>query len=131
MANEKLIKLEDFELYNLSMEIGEEVWKAVENWNSFAQNTVGTQVVRSADSIAANIAEGYGRFTYKERKRYCYFSRGSLMETKTWMKKAVNRNLITEEYFDKNLHKMQNLHKMLNSYIKTLKANEKNAIDEY
>ncbi len=100
-------------------------------WNQFAQNTVGNQVVRSADSIAANIAEGYGRFTYKERKRYCYYSRGSLMETKSWCKKALNRKLMTQQMYD-NVHlKMTNIHKMLNSYIKKLKEKEINSKDEY
>ena len=131
MTNERFIRLDDFDIYQLAMEIGECVWKWVENWRPIAQNTVGEQVIRSADSIAANIAEGYGRFTYKERKRYCYFSRGSLLETKTWIKKARNRNLISDAEFNEISPKMQNLHKMLNSYIKTLRQKEKSTNDEY
>ncbi len=131
MENEKFIKLEDFEIYQIAMEIGEEVWNIVSVWNNLAQNTVGTQIIRSADSIAANIAEGYGRFTYKERKRFCYFSRGSLMETKSWSRKSLNRKLVSQDIYDKLLQKMENHHKMLNSYIKTLREKEKNSKDEY
>jgi four helix bundle protein len=75
-------KLEDFELYQISMNIGEEVWNIVATWDSFAKNTLGNQLVRSADSIAANIAEGYGRFHFKDRRQFTYYSRGSLLETK-------------------------------------------------
>jgi transglutaminase/protease-like cytokinesis protein 3 len=62
MTNDKLIKLDDFDIYKIAMEIGEDVWNIVKDWESFAKNTIGNQIVRSADSIAANIAEGYGRF---------------------------------------------------------------------
>jgi four helix bundle protein len=36
-------------------------------WEKFAKNTVGEQLVRSADSVGANIAEAQGRFNYGER----------------------------------------------------------------
>jgi len=77
------ILLEDLEIYQLALEIGEDVWKIVDGWTFFARRAVGGQFVEAADSIAANIAEGYGRFFYKDRKQFCYYSRGSLMETKT------------------------------------------------
>ena len=57
---------------------------------------MGKQLVRSADSVAANLSEGFGRFFYKENRRFCYFSRGSLYETFTWIEKAHNRGLISE-----------------------------------
>jgi four helix bundle protein len=52
-----------------------------------AKGTVGKQLVRPSDTISANIAEGFGRFHYKENKNFCYFSRGSLIETKGWLNK--------------------------------------------
>jgi four helix bundle protein len=52
------LKLEELVVYTKGMEIGEAVWTIVEGWNHFQQNTIGRQRVKSADSIAANIAEG-------------------------------------------------------------------------
>jgi four helix bundle protein len=69
------IRLEDLEIYQLALEIGELAWAIVEKWENFSKNTVGNQFVRSADSISANIAEGYGRYFYKDRKQFCYYSR--------------------------------------------------------
>lgn len=75
-------RLEDLEVYNLSEDFGDEIWFIVAKWEYFAKDTIGKQLVRAADSIEANIAEGFGRYHYKENKNFCYFSRGSIIETK-------------------------------------------------
>ncbi len=93
------IALEDLEIYQLAFEIGECVWKLFDKWEFFSKKTLGGQFVEAADSIAANIAEGYGRFFYKDRKQFCYYSRESLLETKTWATKAHERKLISPEEF--------------------------------
>jgi four helix bundle protein len=116
------MKLEDLVVYKIAMEIGEEIWGIVSEWSYFAKKTVGEQLVRAVDSIAANLSEGYGRYSYKENKRFCYYSRGSLTETKTWLTKAKSRKLITIEEFDKFISSLEVLHKKLNSYIRSIGA---------
>jgi four helix bundle protein len=64
------LKLDDLEIYKVAMDIGELTWRAVEGWDFFAKETLGKQLVRSADSIALNISEGYGRFHYNENKNF-------------------------------------------------------------
>ena len=117
------LPLEDLEIYQLALEVGEHVWKMVDSWKPFPKATLGSQFVRSVDSIASNIAEGYGRYFYKDRKQFCYYSRGSLTETKTWSTKAFNRNLISRQEFDLLIEKLKILHFKLNTYIKKLKEN--------
>lgn len=117
------ILLENLEIYQLALEVGEIVWKTVEKWEWFAKKTVGSQFTRAADSISANIAEGYGRYFYKDRRVFCYYSRGSLLETKNWAIKALSRSLISQEDYDVLIEKMKNLHHKLNIYIKKLNAN--------
>ncbi|MEJ0056255.1 MAG: four helix bundle protein [Bacteroidota bacterium] len=113
--------LEDFNAYQLAMELGEDVWKAVEKWNYFQKDTVGKQLVRAADSIAANLSEGLGRFHYKEVKNFSYYSRGSLFETRTWLTKASNRNLIDQEEWLCLKDKIDRVGKMINGYINSLR----------
>lgn len=115
-----MLKLEDLEVYNLAMEIGEDIWSMTGSWNYKASSTVGNQFIRASDSIAANIAEGYGRFYYKENKQFCYYARGSLMETKAFLVKSVKRNLISQDVFNVNIEKLSILHKKLNKYIKSI-----------
>ncbi len=110
--------LEELEVYQLAESFSEGIWKVVAGWDYFAKDTVGKQMVRSADSISANIAEGYGRYHYKENRNFCYFSRGSIIETKGWLKKSKNRNLITEEEFNELFENLQTIHLKLNAYMK-------------
>lgn len=86
----EVLRLEDLDIYQLALEIGEDVWKVVGKWDAFSKRTLGRQFVDAADSISANIAEGYGRYFYKDRKIFCYYSRGSLLETKNWQSNPRN-----------------------------------------
>ncbi len=90
------MKLEDLQVYQLSMKIGDNIWEIVTKWDYFAKDTVGKQIVKSVDSVAANLSEGVGRYHYKEKKNFGYYSRGSLYETKTWLTKAFKRKLLQE-----------------------------------
>ena len=110
--------LEDLEVYKLAESFGDEIWFLVIEWDYFSKDTIGKQIARSADSISANIAEGYGRYHYKENRNFCYFSRGSIIETKGWLKKAKNRNLISGDQFDILFEKLQTIHLKLNAYLK-------------
>ncbi|MFT6969828.1 MAG: four helix bundle protein [Roseivirga sp.] len=92
--------LEDLNIYNQANKLGDSIWLIVENWDYFAKDTIGKQLVRNVDSVSANIAAGHGRFFFKENKNFCYYSRGSLVETKNWITKAHRRNLISQVKFD-------------------------------
>ncbi|WP_121353626.1 four helix bundle protein [Flavisolibacter nicotianae] len=116
------LKLEDLDIYQLALAIGEDVWSIVIKWEYFSKATIGKQFVEASDSISANIAEGYGRYFYKDRKSFCYYSRGSLLETKNWATKARNRSLIQQDEYDLLLEKLRTLHHKLNGYIKKLKT---------
>ena len=63
--------LEKLEVFQIASEIGESVWLVVNSWGYFEKDTSGKQFVRSADSISANIAEGYGRYFFKENIQFC------------------------------------------------------------
>jgi len=114
------MKLEELNVYKMSMEIAERIWEIVLKWDYFQKDTMGKQLVRAADSIAANLSEGFGRYHYKENVNFSYYSRGSLFETKTWLTKAHNRNLITDESFETFNTEIDTIGIKLNNYIKTI-----------
>ena len=115
-----MLKLKDLEVYQIAMQIGDKVWDIVDSWDYFPKSTLGNQLTRAADSIAANISEGYGRYSFKENKQFCFYSRGSLMETKTFLTKAKNRKLIDEKIFKELISELEKNHFKLNAYIKSI-----------
>jgi four helix bundle protein len=86
----------ELDVYQLAEELADKIWDAYDTWSAKAQRTIGYQIIRSADSIAANIAEGYGRFTPADRKLFYRYARGSFEETKAWLRKAIRRKLIPQ-----------------------------------
>ena len=111
------MRLEDLRVYQISMDFGEEVWRIVIKWDYFSKDTFGKQLVRAADSIASNLSEGFGRYHFREARNFCYYSRGSMFETKTWLTKAKSRNLINEEEFNHFMQVINDLGVKLNNYI--------------
>lgn len=114
------MNLEDLNIYKISMEVGDDVWDIVDNWKYFEKDTVGKQLVKAADSIAANIAEGFGRFHYLDKKKFINYSRGSLLETKTWIIKASRRKLVDKGKAEKIISDLDKLAKMTNSFINSI-----------
>jgi four helix bundle protein len=114
------VNLEELDVYQTSMEIGERVWTIVSGWDYFARDTVGKQLVKAADSMAANLSEGFGRFYYKENKQFGYYSRGSLYETKTWVTKAHNRQLVDDAAYDSLRRSLDSLAVRLNNYLRSI-----------
>jgi four helix bundle protein len=94
MAKSK--SFENLFVYQLSEKLANEIWRIVRKWDFFAQDTVGKQLVRAADSIGANIAEGTGRGTYRDNKRFVRTARGSLYETRHWLRRAYRRELLNK-----------------------------------
>ena len=88
--------MEAQKVYQLSMEFSQKIWDLAATWPSFARETCGNQIVRSSDSISANLKEGMGRYFYKERNQFNIYARGSLIETQCWLEKALTRKLISD-----------------------------------
>ena len=114
------MKLEELRVYQMAMEMGEKVWDIVIKWDYFTKDTIGKQLVRAADSVAANLSEGFGRYHFKEAKNFGYYSRGSLYETKTWLTKAQNRNLMTDDEFENFMKNIDTIGVKLNNYINSI-----------
>ena len=115
-----MIKLDELEVYRSAMEIAHSVWHCVQTWQYYHKDTLGKQLNRAADSIALNISESYGRFSYKENRMFCYYSRGSAYETMTALKMAHARELISNEELNAFRAKFERFFILLNPYIKSI-----------
>lgn len=61
---------ESLKVYRLAEELSDQIWTIVTLWENFPRDTIGKQLVRAADSIGANIAEGAGRGAYQDNRRF-------------------------------------------------------------
>lgn len=109
------------DMYNLAEKLSDLIWYSFDRWDKKTQNTIGYQIIRSSDSISANISEGYGRFTPADRKKFYLYSRGSFEETKTWLRKLIRRNIISEDEAKKYTEIIDVLGPKLNAFINSTK----------
>ncbi len=122
---EEYWKLGEVVPYKIAVNIGRQSWKIYEIMDRDIKRMIGEQFIRAVDSIAANIAEGYGRFHFMDRIKFYYNARGSLFEVKHWLLVLKERNVITLECFEQNLKEVNTLHRELNTYIKICLNNKK------
>jgi len=79
------------------------------------------QIRRASNAITSNIAEGYGRYTYKEKIRYMHIARGESFELKQLMIRSQKKEYIKKESLDFIESKITELIKGINGYIKFLR----------
>jgi four helix bundle protein len=111
----------ELDAYQLAEDLSDRIWNGYDSWPEKAQRTIGYQIIRSADSIAANIAEGYGRFTPADRKLFYRYARGSFEETKSWLRKAIRRKLISHPDVEVYKRIIDELGPKLNAFIRSTK----------
>lgn len=81
-------------------------------------------MIRSVDSVGANIAEGYGRYHYLDKIKFYYNARGSLFESKYWLDLMYERKIIDSVHYLDLMDLYQNIIKALNGLINTNYSNK-------
>ncbi len=114
----------ELKVYQLAEKLSDEVWNIVLGWDYLARDTVGKQLIRSADSIGANIAEGCGRRSFQDNRRFVRIARGSLNETRHWLRRAYRRKLLSKEQIDLVGKLLEDLSPCLNGYLKSIGTSE-------
>jgi four helix bundle protein len=111
---------EHLDVYRLSEKVADGIWDMVMRWDQFAKDAVGKQLVRAADSVGANIAEGTGRGTYKDNRHFARIGRGSLNETRHFLRRAFRRGLLTDAQIAELQPLLEELGPRLNAYIRSI-----------
>ncbi len=118
MEGKKYLKLNDIEAYKIAFQVSNYVWDIVSKWKIFDKDTVGKQFTRAIDSISANLAEGFGRYSKKDKIHFYRIASGSRYEAIDWNEKSKLRNLINDEEYQHIFNELQKLPKAINSLIK-------------
>ncbi|MEN6589670.1 MAG: four helix bundle protein [Proteiniphilum sp.] len=113
------MKLEELEVYNLSMDLADKVYHVIEAFDYFHKDTLGKQWIRAVDSVSLNLSEGFGRYTYKDSRVFSIIARGSLYESRACLNKVFRRNIISEEVYREIMNDHNHLGIKLNNFIRS------------
>ena len=116
----KKTHFENLRVYQLAERLSDEIWRIVLGWDQFSRNTIGVQMVKAVDSVGANVAEGSGCGSNPDYRRFIKISRGSLYETRHWLRRAYKRNLLTDEQVDTLTPIIEELTPSLNAYLRSI-----------
>ena len=115
------MELNDLEIYKISRELSKLSWEVFNNLKREYRFSFGQQFLDSSDSVGANIAEGFGRYHFKDSIKFYYHSRGSLYESKHWVDLMNERDIIKKEDYQKFSLLIKDLGVKLNNFITSLK----------
>ena len=121
---------EELRVYRLSEKLADTVWDTVKQWDYLAKDTVGKQLIRAADSIGANIAEGTGRGSFVDNRRFVRNARGSLYETRHWLRRAHRRALLSVNEVDTITPLVDELGPKLNAYLRSIGSGPKARVED-
>jgi four helix bundle protein len=111
---------ENLRVYQLSEKLSDSIWSMARGWDQLAKDTIGRQLIRSADSIGANIAEGTGRGSFQDNRRFVRNARSSLYETRHWLRRAHARHLLSIEEVKTVKPILDELGPKLNAYLRSI-----------
>jgi four helix bundle protein len=111
---------ENLRVYQLSEKLSDCIWSIARGWDQLAKYTIGRQLIRAADSIGANIAEGTGRGSFQDNRRFVRIARGSLYETRHWLRRAHARHLMSVEEVKAVKPILDELGPKLNAYFRSI-----------
>ena len=117
---------EKLRVYQLAEQLADKIWRIVIKWNYFAKITIGKQMVTAADGVGSNIAEGSGRGSLQDNRRFIKIARGSLYETKHWLRRSYKRQLLTKQEISELKPIIEELLPKLNAYYRSVDSAVKN-----
>lgn len=112
---------EDLNCWKAARQLRNEVKEVIKTFPETEKYDLVSQMRRASRSVTHNIAEGYGRFHYRENIQFCRTSRGSLYELLDQFITALDESYITQEEYNKNKNRIIECLAILNGYINYLK----------
>ncbi|MFC1780458.1 four helix bundle protein [Patescibacteria group bacterium] len=121
MKRNNIHKLDSFEIYQLAKKLAVYIYGITKEFPKDEKFGLTSQIRRCVSSIGANIAEGYGRYHYKDEVRFDHIARGSLFELHFHIELAREFGYISTTELDEVLRMGRNLGIKLNNYISYLR----------
>ena len=107
----------DLDIWKESNFLCVEIYKITEDFPKRENYAIVDQIRRASSSVGANIAEGFGRFHYKDKIKFYYNARGSVCEVQNFLFLSQDLGYVNKEDARKVFIKYENLNKRINMFI--------------
>jgi len=99
IANRRVSDFTDLETWQFAQRLRNELFRVVQSFPPEERYSLASQIKRAAISVTANLAEGFGRYSYQENIQFCRQSRGSLYELRDHLTTTLDAGYISEEKY--------------------------------
>ena len=108
----------DLDVWKLGRELRKTIYAITRRFPSDEKHALTDQLRRAALSVTANVAEGFGRFSYKENVQFCRHARGSAFELRDHLTSALDAAYISSPEWKDIDTAAQRVIQVLNGYIR-------------
>ena len=119
--NKKIKTFTDLNVWREGHKLVVLVYKITKGFPKEEKFSLIDQMRRAAASVTANIAEGFGRHSYKEKLQFYYLSQGSLTELKNFILIAKDIDYLKSKEFVELVDQSNLTHQILQGFIQTTK----------
>jgi four helix bundle protein len=120
--DKKIVSFTDLDVWKEGHKLVIMVYRNTEQFPKSETYSLVDQMRRAATSVTANIAEGFGRQTYKEKLQFYYMSQGSLTELKSFLLVAKDLDYLKQIDFDTLAKQADITHKILQGFLQKTKS---------
>jgi four helix bundle protein len=122
MKNGKIQSFTDLNVWQEGHKLVLEIYRVTKEFPKEETYSIIDQMRRASSSVTANIAEGFGRQTYKDKLNFYFLSQGSLTELKNFILIAKDVKYLSKEDFDKLVSQANLTHQLLQGFIQKTKS---------
>jgi four helix bundle protein len=111
---------QNLEVWKLSRSLRRKLYELAKTLPADERYNLAGQIKAAAISLTANIAEGFGRFHYKENVQFCRIARGSACEIQDHLLTCLDERYITPALHQELDRELTTFLRTLNAYIKAI-----------
>ena len=120
-ARQKVSDFTDLETWKFARTLRRELYQLVRTFPQEEKYGLSSQIKRAASSVTANLAEGYGRYSFQENLQFCRQGRGSVYELRDHLTTALDAGYIAEDTYKKLDAMAISVIRLVNGYIRSTK----------
>lgn len=125
VTQDKVKDFVDLDAWKLGRDFRKRVYTLTRGFPAEEKHVLTAQLRRAALSVTANIAEGFGRYSYQENLQYCRQARGSAYEARDHLTAALDAGYLSRDEWQDTDQLAQRVIQVLNGYIRSTRARQK------